>query len=136
VTNFGFGQNQYFFSILYSISRESLIASFYVKWQTNILEQFSVFWPFFFCLFLGEFTKLFVKNTKIMEMLQTIAFFIVKLAYRLIFDTFRVIKNLFDHLFEHNLNLFFSKQLRLTGRYLKKYIFVNFFVLHKYSTQY
>jgi hypothetical protein len=41
-------------------------------------------------------------------MLQTKAFFIVKLAYILIFDTFRVIKNLFDHLFKHNLNLLFS----------------------------
>jgi hypothetical protein len=54
-------------------------------------------------LFLGEFTKIFVKNTKGMEMLQTMAF----LAYLLIFDTFRVIKNLYDHLFEHNLNLYF-----------------------------
>jgi hypothetical protein len=43
-----------------------------------------------------------------MEMLQTIAFIIVKLAYLSIFETFRVIKNRFDHLFEHNLNLYFS----------------------------
>jgi hypothetical protein len=38
-----FGQNQYFFPILYSISRKSLIDRFSVKWQTNILEQISVF---------------------------------------------------------------------------------------------
>jgi hypothetical protein len=43
-----------------------------------------------------------------MEMLQTIAFFIVKLEYLSIFGTFRVIKNRFDHVFEHNLKLYFS----------------------------
>jgi hypothetical protein len=43
-----------------------------------------------------------------MGMLQTIALFIVKLAYFSIFDTFRVIKSRFDHLFEHNLKLYFS----------------------------
>jgi hypothetical protein len=63
---------------------------------------------FSFLSFFGEFTKLFAKNTKFMEILQTIAFFMVKLAYLSVFDTFRVIKNRFDHLFEHNLNLYFS----------------------------
>jgi hypothetical protein len=38
-----FVQNQYFFSILYSFSRKKLIDRFSVKWQTNILEQLSVF---------------------------------------------------------------------------------------------
>jgi hypothetical protein len=56
--------------------------------------------------FLGEFTKL---------LLQTISFFIVKLAYLLIFDTFRVIKNRFNHLFEHNLKLKTKKLFYLDG---------------------
>jgi hypothetical protein len=42
-------------------------------------EQFSVFLPFS-GLFLGEITKLFAKNTQFLEILQTTALFIVKLA--------------------------------------------------------
>jgi hypothetical protein len=38
-----FDQKQYFFSIQYSIPKKSLMKRFAVKWQTNILEQFSVF---------------------------------------------------------------------------------------------
>jgi hypothetical protein len=66
-----------------------------------------VFLPFS-GLFLGEITKLFAKNTKFMDILQTTALFILKLANLSIFDTFGVIKNRFGHLFEHNLNLYFS----------------------------
>jgi hypothetical protein len=49
------------------------IKRFCVKWQTNFLEQFSVF-DHFSGLFLGELTKLFVQNTTFKEILQTIAF--------------------------------------------------------------
>jgi hypothetical protein len=82
-------------------SGHSGLYRFPVKWQTNILDSRATFsfLTIFLGLFLGEFTKLFVKNTKGMEMLQTISFE---------FDTFKVIKNLFDHLFEHNLNLYIS----------------------------
>jgi hypothetical protein len=38
-----FGQNQKNFAILSSIPRKSFIDRFSVKWQTNILEQFSDF---------------------------------------------------------------------------------------------
>jgi hypothetical protein len=52
--------------------------------------------------------KLFVKNTKLMIRLQIKTFCRVKLANLSIFGTFRIVKNRFDYLFEHNLNLFFS----------------------------
>jgi hypothetical protein len=39
-----------------------------------------------------------------MEILHTIAFFVVKLIYLSIFDTLRVIKHRFDFLLHHNLN--------------------------------
>jgi hypothetical protein len=75
VTNLEFGQNQYF----YSIPRKILTYRFSVIWETNFPEQHFFFLPFLWP-FLGEFTKLFVKNTKVMGMLQTIAFFYCKIG--------------------------------------------------------
>jgi hypothetical protein len=63
VTKCCFGQNQYFYSIIYSIPRKSLIDRFSVKWQTNFLEQFSVFWPFLWPCF-GWIYKIICKKYK------------------------------------------------------------------------
>jgi hypothetical protein len=47
------------------------------------------------------------------------------------FDTFRTVKNLFAHSFEHNLNFIFLAYFRLTGQNREKNIVVSFFVSKK-----
>jgi hypothetical protein len=77
----------------------------FFKWQTNFLELFSVFWPFL-CPFFWWIDQIICKKYKSYRNVTNIV--IVKLAYLSIFDTFRVIKNRFDYLFEKNLKLYFS----------------------------
>jgi hypothetical protein len=96
----------FFLNSIFNSKKKSHIR-FFVKWQTNFLEQFSVFWPFLWPVF-GWIYIIICKKYKSYYKTGISFDFWHFQSGRIQIQIQIQIKNRFDHLFEHNLNLYFS----------------------------